>query len=124
MTTNALVMIKDVREKLNDLQKDLPPVHTWGDKLRREIRILDGLIAAMEEGTPTPEEFRLAGFSADALNYPRDRLAFEMLCAFNGVKPEQAPKGWGYFPNEGTKAAWHRVANAARAAFGLPEASA
>lgn len=58
---------------------------------------------------------RKAGFTAAAFAYPRDEFALELLCAFNGVEPSKAPKGWRYFPNEGTAKAWGRVADAARA---------
>jgi hypothetical protein len=61
-------------------------------------------------GVPTPDEFRAVGFTADAVNYPRDDLAWLMLAAFNNVRPDQIPAAARYFPNEATKAAWDRVA--------------
>lgn len=56
-------------------------------------------------------DVRLAGFDTTALAFPRDDLAYRMLCAWNGVDPSHAPNGWRFFPNEGTKKAWGRVAN-------------
>lgn len=53
--------------------------------------------------------------TGEARNYPRDEFAFRLLCAFNGVKPEQAPKAWRYFPNEWVSEAWKRVADEAMA---------
>jgi hypothetical protein len=58
---------------------------------------------------------RDAGFTERALKFPRDEFALELLCAFNGASPSNAPRGWRYFPNEGTAKAWGRVADAARA---------
>lgn len=58
---------------------------------------------------------REAGFTSNALNYPRDELAFKLLCAFNGADPSKAPDGWRYFPNPATAKSWGRVAAAARA---------
>lgn len=57
---------------------------------------------------------REAGFTEAALAYPRDELALAMLCAFAGCAVKVAPNGWRYFPNEATKKAWGRVADAAR----------
>lgn len=67
---------------------------------------------------PTNDVLRAVGFTDEALNHPRSDLAFRMLCAFNGIAPEKAPGGWGYFPNAATQAAWERVAEAARAYCG------
>jgi hypothetical protein len=52
---------------------------------------------------------RDAGFTAEALKYPRSRKGLIALCAFNGIKPEQAPRGWHYWPNKGMQACWERV---------------
>lgn len=52
---------------------------------------------------------RAAGFTEQALHYPRSRDGLIALCAFNGIAPEQAPRGWHYWPNEGMKKAWERV---------------
>lgn len=52
---------------------------------------------------------REAGFSTEALNYPRSREGLIALCAFNGIKPEQAPRGWHYWPNPAMQKAWERV---------------
>lgn len=48
-------------------------------------------------------------------NLHRDELAFAMLCAFNGITPEQAPAGFRSFANPAMARAWRRVADAARA---------
>jgi hypothetical protein len=55
---------------------------------------------------------REAGFGTEALNYPRSEAGLIALCAFNGIKPEQAPRGWHYWPNLQMKAAWERVIRA------------
>jgi hypothetical protein len=52
---------------------------------------------------------REAGFTDEALKYPRSERGFIALCAWNGVEPEQAPLGWRYAPNKGTLVAWERV---------------
>jgi hypothetical protein len=52
---------------------------------------------------------RDAGFTAEALKYPRSRKGLIALCAFNGIKPERAPRGWHYWPNKGMQACWERV---------------
>lgn len=58
-------------------------------------------------------DFRKIGFSAQAIDYPRDRLALEMFAAFNGVPVEKLPTEFRYFPNPSTRDAWNRVAEAA-----------
>lgn len=55
---------------------------------------------------------RDAGFTVEALQYPRDELGLRALCAFNGCSIEQAPRGWRYYPNEGVKKQWERVTEA------------
>ena len=57
---------------------------------------------------------RDAGFTTEAFKYPRGEFELALLCAFNGIKPEQAPRGWRYYPNAGTQKAWQRVAEVAR----------
>lgn len=52
---------------------------------------------------------REAGFTTEALRYPRDELGLAALCAFNGCTIEQAPRGWHYYPNPGVKKQWERV---------------
>lgn len=59
---------------------------------------------------------REAGFTIEALNYPRSPDGLAALCAFNGIKPEQAPRGWNYWPNVSTKKAWERVIDALKVA--------
>lgn len=68
----------------------------------------------MAKSPPTEEEFRQAGFTFAAGELPRDELSIILLCAFNGIDPSIAPEAWKYFPNKSTKAAWERVADAAR----------
>lgn len=36
-----------------------------------------------------------------------------MLCAWNNVPIDKAPKGWWFFPSEADKKAWERIAAAA-----------
>jgi len=62
---------------------------------------------------PLDEDFRAVGFTGNARNYRRDELALRMFAAFNGVTVDQLPKAMRYFPNESTKRAWERVAQAA-----------
>lgn len=52
---------------------------------------------------------RDAGFTAEALKYPRTLAGLKAICAFNGVDPDKAPRGWHYYPNRGTKIMWERV---------------
>ena len=52
---------------------------------------------------------RQSGFTIDALNYPRSERGLIALCAFNGIAPEMALRGWHYWPNKGTTLAWERV---------------
>lgn len=61
------------------------------------------------------EAVRAAGFTEEALNNPRDEFGLVLLCAFNGIKPGQAPPGWYFHPNHSSAEAWKRVADAARA---------
>lgn len=63
----------------------------------------------------TITDFRSVGFTDDAQNYPRDEISLVMFAAFNGVNVEKLPEAMRYFPNEATKKAWDRVAEAARA---------
>jgi hypothetical protein len=84
---------------------------------------LDRIVAGLSEVAALARELislREAGFSGAALAFPRDELALEMLCAFNNCPPRLAPNGWRYFPNEATKKAWQRVAEAARARLLAP----
>lgn len=46
--------------------------------------------------------------------FERDEMSFLMLCAWNNIKPDQAPQEFRAFYNESTKAAWERVAQAAK----------
>lgn len=48
---------------------------------------------------PTTEEFRATGYTAEAVNYPLSRRAFEWLCRFNGISHFDAPLTWQWAPN-------------------------
>jgi hypothetical protein len=63
---------------------------------------------------------RDAGFGPGALAFPRSHEGLVALCAFNGIEPEQAPRGWRYWPNAGMKAAWERVIAALRTQQEVP----
>jgi len=52
---------------------------------------------------------RDAGFTEQALRYPRSEKGLIALCAFNNIKPEFAPRGWRYWPNAAMRDAWERV---------------
>jgi hypothetical protein len=75
----------------------------------------EGWVLALSECAHIMREahaVREAGFTIDALNYPRSREGLIALCAFNGIKPEQAPRGWHYWPNPQMKKSWERVIEA------------
>ena len=57
---------------------------------------------------------RDAGFTTEAIRWPRDPLALKLLCAWNNLLPEKAPPGWAYHPNDKSFEAWERVAATAR----------
>jgi hypothetical protein len=57
---------------------------------------------------------REAGFTTEAIRWPRDPLAVKLLCAWNNVPPDKAPPGWAYHPSDKSFEAWERVATAAR----------
>lgn len=59
---------------------------------------------------PTEKEFRDAGYTADAINYPLSISAFEALCAWNGAAPQNAPRAWRYAPNKRLQEFWEGVA--------------
>jgi hypothetical protein len=48
-------------------------------------------------------------------NLHRGEMAFALLCAFNGIRPHQAPAGFRAFHNPSMARAWRRVEDAARA---------
>ena len=52
-------------------------------------------------------DLRAAGFSGWVGE--RSSLELELLCAFNGVDPSDAPAAWRFHPNESTQNAWRRV---------------
>lgn len=51
------------------------------------------------QSTPTEAEFRAAGFTAIAANYPLSEAVCQWLADFNGVRVEQMPRAWRYAPN-------------------------
>lgn len=59
-------------------------------------------------------DFRAAGFTAEAAQFPRPPLAVAMLAAFNNVTADRLQEGQRYFPNEHMMRAWERVADTAR----------
>lgn len=62
---------------------------------------------------PTLEkEFRVCGYTANAVRYPLSEAAFLWLCKFNGADPAKAPRAWRYAPNAEMKRILER--NAAR----------
>jgi hypothetical protein len=61
----------------------------------------------------TLHSLREAGFTEKAVFFPRSYPAMAMLCAWNNIPVDKAPKGWWFFPNEATKRAWERAAEAA-----------
>jgi hypothetical protein len=67
--------------------------------------------------SPAPPLFRAAGFSGAAREFPRSELAIYLLCAFNGIERQIAPKTWEFHPNEWSRDAWERVADAAEKHF-------
>ena len=73
------------------------------------VRALSECASVMQEA----HFCREAGFTTDALRYPRTATELALICAFNGIEREQAPNGWKYFPNEAAKRSWGRVAEAA-----------
>lgn len=55
---------------------------------------------------------KAAGSSpAGGSNLKRDELALRLLCAFNGIGPDQAPPEWWFYPNENIRDCWQRVAD-------------
>jgi len=55
---------------------------------------------------------RECGFTEKALWFPRSYPAMAMLCAWNNIPVDKAPRAWWFFPNEQTKKAWERAAKA------------
>lgn len=48
---------------------------------------------------PTEADFRAAGFTADAVNFPLSERACRYVAKFNGVPEEKMPRAWQYAPN-------------------------
>jgi hypothetical protein len=62
---------------------------------------------------PTEAEFRAAGFTADAVNYPLSDAAVAWLCQFNGAPNGWTPpRAWRYAPNPAMQATLERNAAA------------
>ncbi len=59
---------------------------------------------------PTEKQFRDAGYTADAVNYPLSEAAVARLCAFNGITPDLAPLAWRYAPNAIVRDYWENKA--------------
>ncbi len=59
------------------------------------------------------DNFRAVGFTGAARDFPRNDLALSMFAAWNNVGVDHLPPAMRYFPNEATKQAWARVADAA-----------
>jgi uncharacterized protein YhdP len=72
-------------------------------------------LSAIAEVMAEAHYVREAGFTTDALRYPRSPDGLKALCAFNGISPENAPRGWRYWPNSQMQKAWERVIEAVRA---------
>lgn len=53
---------------------------------------------------PTDEDFRAAGFTAAARDYPLSHAATDWLAAYNGVPLERLPAAWRYAPNADMRA--------------------
>lgn len=47
----------------------------------------------------TPEQFRAAGFTSAAANYPRSEMSARWVAHFNGVPFEKIPAAWCYASN-------------------------
>lgn len=63
---------------------------------------------------PLDEDFRDVGYMPEARNFPiKDRFALTLFAAFNGVRPDQLPPAARYHPNQWSRDAWSRVADAA-----------
>ena len=45
-------------------------------------------------------EFRKAGYTGNAINFPLSEAAFRAKCKWNGIDPKDAPRVWRYAPNE------------------------
>lgn len=52
---------------------------------------------------------RTAGFSFEALRYPRSPEELKALCEFNGLPDHvEPPRGWHYFPNATMRDWWRQ----------------
>lgn len=50
---------------------------------------------------PTEAEFRKAGYTARAVNYPLSPLGCAWIAKLNGVDVKDMPRAWCYAPNQG-----------------------
>ena len=60
--------------------------------------------------TPTPEQFRAAGMTGDAINCPRPPEALAALKRANGLPDDaKVPAAWHYFPNPWMRDNWRKL---------------
>lgn len=52
---------------------------------------------------PSEKEFRDAGMTAAAANFPLDGAEFLWTCIANGIAPDRAPPAYWYAPNDETR---------------------
>lgn len=50
---------------------------------------------------PTDQDFRAAGYTAAARDYPLSKRACRWIAAWNNVPFERLPPAWRYAPNAG-----------------------
>lgn len=54
--------------------------------------------------TPTDIQFRAAGYTAAAREYPLSETAFVWVCRYNGITPANCTNpAWRYAPNRATQ---------------------
>ncbi len=57
-----------------------------------------------------PEQFRAAGMTAEAVNYPRPAKALIALKRLNGISDDApVPPAWHYFPNAWCRDNWRAL---------------
>lgn len=78
-----------------------PTVESWITALEQCLYVMSEIQACRD-----------AGFTEEALKYPRSRKGLIALCAFNGIPVDKAPRGWHYWPGKGMKVMWERVIEA------------
>jgi hypothetical protein len=75
-----------------------------------ELEQIDRALSEIGKLAETLISLREAGFTHNAIFFPRSYAAMELLCAWNNIPVDKAPKGWWFFPDQRTKEAWERVA--------------